>query len=107
MDDLNGKEDKELTEVEQWDVERKMMEQAYQNSYKVLTDKVTFKELMAGSHKTGNSTIMAHDPHEGINDREKGVILNFFEVREEYEKCAELKASFDGVKEIHDVKKKI
>jgi len=92
MEELNGKEQKELTEVEEIELERKMMELAYENSYRVLTNKLSFKELMSGNHGKGRSAVMAHDPQEGINEREMDVIIRFFEDREEYEKCAELKS---------------
>jgi len=92
MGELNGKEEKELTEVEEMELERRMMELAYENSYRVLTNKLSFKELMTGNHGQGRSAIMAHDPQEGVNMREMDVIIRFFEEREEYEKCAELKS---------------
>ncbi len=87
----NGKEEKELTEVEEWELERKLMRLAFENSYKVLTNKLTFKELMVGNHSSGKSAVLAHDPQEGITLREYDAIMNYFEEGEEYEKCAELK----------------
>ena len=92
----NGKEEKELTEAEEWELERKLMRLAFENSYKVLTNKLTFKELMTGNHDLGKSAVLAHDPQEGITLREYDAIMNYFEEGEEYEKCAELKTCLRG-----------
>jgi len=102
MDNLNGsnsKEEKELTEVEEWELERKLMRLAFENSYKVLTNKLTFKELMTGNHVLGKSAVLAHDPQEGITLREYDAIMDYFEEGEEYEKCAELMTCLDGDRE--------
>ena len=98
MGELNGKEEKELTELEAWEIERKLMELAFENSYQVLTNQISFEELMSYNHKKGKSAILAHDPHEGVTSIEYSAILGYFEEREEYEKCAELQTCQAGVK---------
>ena len=71
------------------------METAYENSYKILTKKCSFRELVESTSKKASGAILAHDPQEGFNEREMEVIIRFFEEREEYEKCAELKPLLD------------
>jgi hypothetical protein len=82
---------RELTEIEEWELERKLLDLAYMNSYLVLTEKATFEDLMLENHAKGKSAVLAHDPHEGVTIREVNGIINHFIDLEEYEKCAELK----------------
>ena len=82
---------RELTEIEEWELERKMLDLAFMNSYLVLTEKATFEDLMIENHAKGMSAILAHDPHEGITIKEVKNIINHFVDLEDYEKCAELR----------------
>lgn len=85
-------EDKEFNDddFEDFDFgsEAEMLDEAYRNSYLVVTKKTTFKKLMK---EKGDVTFFAFDPSEPetlefvIDD-----IIEYFEDCEEYEKCAEL-----------------
>tara|TARA_Y100000034_G_scaffold92194_1_gene111345 strand:+ start:935 stop:1297 length:363 start_codon:yes stop_codon:yes gene_type:complete len=90
---------KELTEVEEWELERKLMELAFENSFMVLTERTTFEELMYENHSVGKSSVLAHDPHEGVTCDELCNLLYHFEELEEYEMCAELKPLLSGCTE--------
>ena len=86
-----------LTEGERIEMENMIMEQAFENSYKIITKKMTFEDLAEKTKKLSSSshTILVFDPTE---DPDKEVIEDLiwhFEDREEYEKCAELKRILD------------
>ena len=89
--ELPKEEPRELTEVEEWELERKMMELAYDNSYLVLTGRSTFEDLMHDNHEQGKSAVLAHDPHEGATCKELNGLIQYYVDDEEYERCAELK----------------
>ena len=80
----------ELTEMEEWELERRLLELAFMNSYIVLTGDVPFEDLMVGNNKRGVSSVLAHDPHEGPSYKELDGIINYFCELEEYEMCHEL-----------------
>ena len=81
---------KELTEIEQMELERKMVDLAFENSYTMLTTSMGFEEFMHESLGSGEGTVLAHDPHEALTVEEVQGIIGYFEEKEEYEKCAEL-----------------
>ena len=86
-----------LTEGERIEMENMIMEQAFENSYKIITKKMTFEDLAEKTKKLSSSshTILVFDPTE---DPDKEVIEDLiwhFEDRAEYEKCAELKKILD------------
>ena len=84
-------EKKELTEIEQMELERKMVDLAFENSYTVLTTSMGFEEFMHECLSNGDSTVLAHDPHEDLTVEEVQDIIDYFKEKEEYEKCAELR----------------
>tara|TARA_R110002051_G_C8681411_1_gene491840 strand:- start:6 stop:311 length:306 start_codon:yes stop_codon:yes gene_type:complete len=92
-------EKEQLSEIEVWELEKRMLELAYDNSYRLLTDKCTFEDLMVDNHSHGRSAVLAHDPHEGATYEEVFNILFHYELHEEYEKCAELKPVLDVCRE--------
>ena len=82
---------------ERIEMENMIMDQAFENSYKIITKKITFEDLAEKTKKLSSSshTILVFDPTE---DPDKEVIEDLiwhFEDREEYEKCAELKRILD------------
>jgi len=93
-----GEPHKELTEVEEWELERRMLELAFENSFMLLTERTTFEDLMVKNHSVGKSSVLAHDPHEGATYDEVSNLLYYFEEQEEYERCVELKLLLDKCK---------
>ena len=91
MEESKNAPKRELTEVEEWELERKMVSLAFKNSYLILTEKTTFEKLMYRNHELGKSAVLAHDPHEGATRDELENIIEYFIEQEEYEKCSELK----------------
>jgi len=81
----------ELSESEKYEMEQMMVQKAFENSYKVITKKVTFEELMELKGMFGQKAILIYDPGEGYDNMILKDMINYFEEGEEYEKCAELK----------------
>jgi len=80
---------KELTEMEQMELERKMVDLAFENSYLVLTTGIRLEDFMHDNYRDGKNAVLAHDPHE-ITVKEVQGIIDYFEDKQEYEKCAVL-----------------
>ena len=71
---------------------------AYENSYRVLTAKIPFDELVMQNDLDGVSALMAYDPIEGIQKEELKSIIDFYVELDEphyYLRCAELKKILD------------
>jgi hypothetical protein len=88
----------DLSDHEKDMVEKKIIEDAFENSYRVITKKTTFDDLM-DSVSTGNlsSALMAHNPEENPKKEIlENMILHFSsEEYEEYDKCVELKSELN------------
>ena len=86
----------ELNEAEKIHMEQVMIEKAFENSFKVVTKRTTFEELMDVKTKFGQRAILIYDPGEGYDDLVLEDMIDYFEGTEEYEKCAELKKILDN-----------
>lgn len=89
-DDNHG-EDNGLTEIEQMQLDQILLETAYENSYLVLTNQITFEELMIQKFKVGHEAVLAFDPDDGPQLTEFENMLTFYIELEEYERCAKLR----------------
>ena len=85
----------ELSEAEKYEMEQIVIQRAFENSYKVITKKITFEELMSLKGVFGQKAILIYDPSEGYNEIVLEDMIHYFEDEEEYEKCAELKKILD------------
>ena len=85
----------ELSEAERYEMEQMMVQKAFENSYKVITKKVTFEELMNVKTTFGQKAILIYDPEAGWDELVLEDMIAYFEDEEEYEKCAELKKILD------------
>jgi len=93
-------EDEHLPDVEKIELERQLLYVAYENSYRVLTFKIPFDELIMQNNLDGMSSIMAYDPVEGIQKKELENIIAYYLGLDEpyyYLRCAELKKILDGL----------
>lgn len=69
-----------------------ILKEAYNNSYLVITNKVSYKQMM----KTRKSDVVfAHNPDSGATKEDLDNMLRYYEGTEEYEKCAEIKEIMD------------
>ena len=85
--------DQKLNEIERMEYERNMLHTAYDNSYRVLTDKIRFKDLMEEKINDNSTALMAYDPFEGIQEDELEKIINYYielDKVEYYLRCSEL-----------------
>ena len=85
----------ELSEAEKYEMEQIMIQKAFENSYKVVTKKLTFDELTNIKSTFGQKAILIYDPTEGWDNEVLENMIAYFEDEEEYEKCAELKKILD------------
>lgn len=71
------------------------VELAFYNSYRVVTNKITFEQLLDEDSNEGNNTVLAHDPNKEVTVDVIQDIIDYFVEYEEYERCAELKKEMD------------
>lgn len=93
-------EEDQLSELEKMELERLMLDVAYENSYRVLTNKVAFEDLVEQKHIIGLTALMAYDPHKGPEKEEiKNMIEYYVDIDESeyYLRCAELKKILDEI----------
>ena len=98
MEQPEFNEEEQLSDVEKMELERMMIDVAYDNSYMVLTNKVAFEDLLDEKHDVGISTLMAYDPNRGIKREELENIISYYidiDKTEYYLRCAELKRILD------------
>lgn len=93
MEQSEFNEEDQFTELERIEIERLMLSAAYDNSYRVLTNKVDFEDLLEEKSELGTA-LMAYDPSRGIRKEELENIITFYidlDEPEYYLRCAELK----------------
>jgi len=93
-DFFEGTEYEDLSDHEKEMVEQKIIADAFENSYRVITKKTTFEDLL-DEMATGqiSAALMAHNPDENPKlEILENMILHFSSPEyEEYEKCVELR----------------
>ncbi len=98
MEQPEFNEEEQLSELEKMQLERIMLDTAYDNSYRVLTNKIAFEDLIEEKHDIGVSALMAYDPHSGIEREELETMIDYYvaeDTEEHYLRCAELKKILD------------
>ena len=90
MDGYQEEEDYGFKTVEEMQKEQELLENAYNNSYPMLTNKVTMDYVLDAS-ESEYGFVMAHNSHMGPTKIELENMILFFIETEEYEKCADLK----------------
>lgn len=68
---------------------------AFYNSYRLITHKINFGDLIVESEDDELPIFLVHDPDEKVDEKLISSVIKYFEKREEYEVCAELKNSMD------------
>jgi len=89
----------QLTEIEKMELEHHMLYTAYENSYRVLTSKILFTDLLQEKDTFGISALMAYDPQRGIQKQELENMIEYYLTLDEsvyYRRCAELKRIMDS-----------
>jgi hypothetical protein len=72
-----------------------IVDRAFYNSYRIITDKISFEDLLDEDHNMGNSTLLTYDPEEILTVKIIQDIIDYYIDLEEYEMCAELKKVMD------------
>lgn len=90
-EDNNEEHENGLTEIEQLQMDMVLLDIAYNNAYLILSNQISFEELMVSQFKKGGDAIMAFDPDNGPKQEELENMIEHFISTEEYEKCALLK----------------
>jgi hypothetical protein len=93
--DENEELDEGLSDIEQMKAEAIMLDTAFNNSYLILTNQITFSELLSRRFDTGEDAITAHDPEVGPKKDELLNMLDYYVELEEYERCAKIKQILD------------
>jgi hypothetical protein len=75
---------------EKMEYENYLVDQAFENSYQVLTSRSTFEDLLDKKTKYGVKAIMIYDPTEGPDEDIYDDMIHYYQDLEEYERCAEL-----------------
>ena len=80
-----------MSEVEKIEEEERMLDMAFNNSYRIITSKITFSDLIElSASENSNYTAVAHNIDDGPTDSDLENIIIYFQEKEEYEKCAVL-----------------
>tara|TARA_R110002012_G_scaffold3265_1_gene15208 strand:+ start:1567 stop:1875 length:309 start_codon:yes stop_codon:yes gene_type:complete len=85
------KEDNGLTEIEQMQLDAILLDTAYENSFLVLTNQITFEDLLVNKFKHGHEAVLAFDPDNGPKLSEFENMLAYYIDIEEYERCAKIR----------------
>jgi hypothetical protein len=85
-----------LSEIEQMQLDAIIMDTAFKNSYLVLTNQITFDELIATKFDIGHEAVMAYDPEQGPTYEQLDNMIHHFIDHEEYEKCAKIQKIIDA-----------
>jgi hypothetical protein len=72
-----------------------ILDKAHYSSYRLITGKVTFEDLLEYDYLNGETTVMVHDPENPITPELVDSLILYFEGKEDYEICAELKKVLD------------
>jgi hypothetical protein len=91
FDDMEGPLFDGLSELEQMEKEDELLDQAFNNSYSIITREITFDELIIRNDGSIDGvTTVAHDIEDGPSKKDLENIILYFQEKEEYEKCAVL-----------------
>ena len=92
-DNYNEEEEEEggLTEMEQIRMDNIVLGVAYNNAWLVLSNQITFDQLVDKQFKDGEQVLMPFDVESGPKQSELENMIAYYIETEEYEKCNELK----------------
>jgi hypothetical protein len=82
--------DEGLTEFEQMQLDQVILDTAYNNF--VLTNQITFDDLLEKKFDKGHEAVMAYDPVAGPTQEQLENMIFHYIDSEQYEKCAKLKS---------------
>jgi len=86
-----------MSKIQQQQLDDILLDQAYNNSWLVLSGQISFEELLEQDLKSGKEVIMSFDPDEGPKKKELENMISYYIDCEEYEKCSKLQAILNKI----------
>ena len=74
-----------------------IIDKAYYSSYRIITNKISFDDLLEEDFVSGGYTTLVYDPHKEITRDIIEDVIAYFVGEEKYELCAELKEELDKI----------
>jgi hypothetical protein len=90
QDSQHEENNPEMTLEEKMEYENYLVEQAFENTYRVVTNRSSFEDLMTKQDRYGIKAIMIFDPSEDPDEALYDDLICYYEGLEEYERCGEL-----------------
>ena len=79
-----------MGKIQQKQLDDILLDQAYNNSWLILSGQITFEELLENDFKSGKEFILSFDPDNGPKEEELENMIEYYIDIEQYEKCAKL-----------------
>ena len=89
-DPYNEDPSEKMSLEEKAEYENYIVEQAFENSYKVLTRKASFEDLLDLKQEYGVKAVMIFNPADDADEDVYNDLIYYYEDLEQYERCAEL-----------------
>lgn len=86
-----------MEKIAQDQLDKILLEKAYDNAWIVLSGQLSFEELLSYSFGKDEQFIMAYDPDTGPKEEELENMINFWIEKEEYHKCAKIQKILNEV----------
>ena len=80
-----------MQEIKQREKDELLLADAFKNSYMILTQEISFNEMLDNKFNENLSTVLAFDPEEGPLLCELENMIEFYSENEEYERCSKLR----------------
>ena len=80
-----------LQEIKQRQIDEEILADAFSNSYRILTNEMTFNDMLDDKLSENLTTVLAFDPEEGPRLYELENMLYYYIDTEEYERCARIR----------------
>jgi|TARA_R110000787_G_scaffold32722_6_gene86469 hypothetical protein len=80
-----------LQEIKQRQIDQEILADAFSNSYRILTNEMTFNDMLDDKFSENLTTVLAFDPEEGPMLYELENMLYYYADTEEYERCAKIR----------------
>ena len=74
-----------MSKIQQKQLDDILLDQAYNNSWLILSGQISFEELLEQDLKSGKEVIMSFDPDEGPKKKELENMISYYIDCEEYE----------------------
>ena len=85
-----------MSKIQQQQLDDILLDQAYNNSWLILSGQITFDELIQHEFNSGKEFIMSYDPDNGPKEEELENMIAYYIDTEDYEKCAKLQSILDN-----------